>query len=226
MLILTTGSFWNTLLAMQQDVIYFFDLFGTVIFAITGAVKAVRLRLDFFGVIVMAVTVGCAGGMTRDCLLGLTPVAAFTDSAYIILSAVTGIIVFFTAPKFVGRWRTILYCDAIGLGVFTAIGLEKACLIGLGTAGQVLSGLLGAVGGGVLRDVFSKEIPSVLKSDFYATASVIGAVVYIILENFPSTGTGLRFAVCAVLVSLIRIYAIRHNLKLPVARMVGEEKKG
>ena len=90
----------------------------------------------------------------------------------------------------------------------------------------MLSGLLGAVGGGVLRDVFSKEIPSVLKSDFYATASVIGAVVYIILENFPSTGTGLRFAACAVLVSLIRIYAIRHNLKLPVARMVGEEKMG
>ena len=115
---------------MSASIIYFFDLFGTVIFAITGAVKGVRLRLDFLGVMVFAVTVGCAGGMTRDALLGITPVAAFCDSSYVILSAVTGIIVFFSAPKFVGRWRVILYCDAIGLGVFTAIGAQKADLLG------------------------------------------------------------------------------------------------
>ena len=140
---------------MQDEIIYILDLFGTIIFAITGAVKGVRLRLDFLGVIVFAITVGCAGGMMRDALLGITPVAAFVDSAYVAASALTGLVVFFTAPKFVGRWRVILFCDAIGLGVFTAIGVEKAMLLDLGVVGQVLSGVIGAVGGGVLRDVFS-----------------------------------------------------------------------
>ena len=208
---------------MSGNIIYLFDLFGTVVFAITGAVKGVRLRLDFLGVMVYAVTVGCAGGMTRDALLGLSPVAAFSDISYVVLSAITGVVVFFTAPKFVGRWRVILYCDAIGLGVFTAIGAQKAALLGIGVVGQVLCGVIGAVGGGVLRDVFSKEIPSVLKSDFYATASIIGAFIYIFaMWLFPSHGTAC-FVVSAVSVALIRIYAIRHNLKLPVARMAGEE---
>ncbi len=208
---------------MQEEIVYFLDLFGTVIFAITGAVKGVRLRLDLFGVMVYAVTVGCAGGMMRDCLIGQTPVAAFTDSSYIIVSALTGLVVFFSARKFVGRWRVVLFCDAIGLGVFTAIGAEKAALAGLGAVGQLLSGLIGAVGGGVLRDVFSKEIPAVLKSDFYATASIIGGLLYIILEHFPAVDSSLNFFISAFSVMIIRIYAIQHNLKLPVARMVGDD---
>ena len=208
---------------MQEEIVYFLDLFGTVIFAITGAVKGVRLRLDLFGVMVYAVTVGCAGGMVRDCLLGLAPVAAFTDSAYVAVSALTGLVVFFCAPMFVGRWRVVIHCDAIGLGVFTAIGVEKAALLGLGVVGQVLSGVIGAVGGGVLRDVFSKEIPAVLTSDFYATASIIGALLYILLENVPSLDNTLCFALSAVCVIIIRFYAIRKHLKLPVARMAGEK---
>ena len=210
---------------MQDEIIYILDLFGTIIFAITGAVKGVRLRLDFLGVIVFAITVGCAGGMMRDALLGITPVAAFVDSAYVAASALTGLVVFFTAPKFVGRWRVILFCDAIGLGVFTAIGVEKAMLLDLGVVGQVLSGVIGAVGGGVLRDVFSKEIPSVLNSDFYATASIMGALIYIVLEEIPTINGNLCFIIAAVSTILIRSYAIDHNLKLPVARMAGEEKK-
>ncbi len=147
---------------MQMDLIYFFDLFGTIIFAITGAVKGVRQRLDFLGVIVFSITVGCAGGMIRDCLIGSLPAMALVDSNYHIVCLITGVVVFFIAPKVVGRWRIILFCDAIGLGVFTAIGAEKAMTLGIGPVGQVLAGVIGAVGGGVLREVFSKEVPSVL----------------------------------------------------------------
>lgn len=210
---------------MQDGIIYLLDLFGTMIFAITGAVAGVRLRLDFLGVTVYAITVGCAGGMVRDCLLGITPAGALNDGAYVIICAITGIVVFFMAPKFVGRWRVILYCDAIGLGVFTALGMQKASLLGLGAVGQVMSAVIGAVGGGVLRDVFSREIPAVLKSDFYATASIIGAVIYLVLENFPAIGSGLCFVFSAICVTAIRVYAIRHHLNLPVARMAGEEKR-
>lgn len=208
---------------MHITPVYLLDLFGTIIFAITGAVKGVRLRLDFLGVAVYAITVGCAGGMFRDCLLGVTPVTSFVDGNYVLVSAITGVIVFFTAPKFVGRWRVILYCDAVGLGVFTAIGTQKAAMLGLGVVGQVLSGVIGAVGGGVLRDVFSKEIPSVLKSDFYATASILGSVLYIVAYTL-GLSPSICFALSAIFVMATRIYAIRHNLKLPVARMAGEEK--
>ena len=210
---------------MQESIIHILDLFGTMVFAITGGVKGVRQRLDFLGVTVFAITVGCAGGMVRDCLLGAVPVASFQDGSYVLISAITGMVVFFIAPWVVGRWRIILYCDAIGLGVFTAIGVQKAAGMGIGVIGQLLCGVIGAVGGGVLRDVFSKEVPSVLKSDFYATASILGALAYIALEHFALGGLYMRFFVSMALTILLRVYAIRHNLRLPVARMVGEEKR-
>ncbi len=210
---------------MQMDLIYFFDLFGTIIFAITGAVKGVRQRLDFLGVIVFSITVGCAGGMIRDCLIGSLPAMALVDSNYLIVCIITGVVVFFIAPKVVGRWRIILFCDAIGLGVFTAIGAEKAMTLGIGPVGQVLAGVIGAVGGGVLRDVFSKEVPSVLTSDFYATASIIGAVLYVLLEAFTGVSYGLRFLLTASTTILLRMLAIQYKFHLPVARMAGEEKK-
>lgn len=210
---------------MHENLVYLFDLFGTCIFAITGAVKGVRQRLDFLGVIVFAITVGCAGGMVRDCLLGTTPVSVFNDSNYIKTCILTGVVVFFIAPKVVGRWRIILFCDAIGLGVFTALGAEKAMAAGVGATGQVMAGVITAVGGGVLRDVFSREIPSVLVSDFYATASILGALLFVLLENFPFIDSRLRFFLSAIVVIILRLIAIKYGLRLPVARMAGEVKR-
>lgn len=199
-----------------MDLIYLFDLFGTCIFAITGAVKGVRCRLDILGVVVFAATVGTGGGMLRDMLIGATPVAAFTNSWYIIICVVTGLVVFFTAPKFVGRWRVILYADSLGLGVFTAIGVAKGALYGIGAVGQLLCGVFSAVGGGVVRDVLSRSVPTVLTGDFYATASLIGGVVYLLL-NLTPLGTLEKFLIVTFLVFFIRVVAIKYNFQLPVA---------
>lgn len=199
-----------------MDLIYLFDLFGTCIFAITGAVKGVRCRLDILGVVVFAATVGTGGGMLRDMLIGATPVAAFTNSWYIIICVVTGLVVFFTAPKFVGRWRVILYADSLGLGVFTAIGVAKGALYGIGPVGQLLCGVFSAVGGGVVRDVLSRSVPTVLTGDFYATASLIGGVVYLLL-NLTPLNTLAKFLIVTFLVFFIRVVAIKYNFQLPVA---------
>ncbi|HOE85103.1 MAG TPA: trimeric intracellular cation channel family protein [Sphaerochaeta sp.] len=199
-----------------MDLIYLFDLFGTCIFAITGAVKGVRCRLDILGVVVFAATVGTGGGMLRDMLIGATPVAAFTNSWYIIICVVTGLVVFFTAPKFVGRWRVILYADSLGLGVFTAIGVAKGALYGIGAVGQLLCGVFSAVGGGVVRDVLSRSVPTVLTGDFYATASLIGGVVYLLL-NLTPLNTLAKFLIVTFLVFFIRVVAIKYNFQLPVA---------
>jgi uncharacterized membrane protein YeiH len=202
---------------MEQTIIYAFDIFGTFIFAITGAVKGVRCKLDILGVVVFACTVGCGGGMLRDVLLGSTPVAAFTNSSYIVVCVVTGLAVFFLAPKFVGRWRTILFCDALGLGVFTALGVAKGAMYGIGPVGQLLCGVFSAVGGGVIRDIMSRSVPSVLTSDFYATASLIGGVVYLVLESTPLGLLG-KFLISTFLILAIRLVAIKYRFHLPVAK--------
>ncbi len=199
-----------------MDLIYLFDLVGTAIFAVTGAVKGVRCRLDILGVVVFAATVGTGGGMLRDMLIGATPVAALSNSWYIIISVVTGLLVFLFAPRFVGRWRVILYADSLGLGVFTAIGVAKGALYGIGPVGQVLCGIFSAVGGGVIRDVMSMSVPTVLTTDIYATASLAGALCYLLLARL-GLGHLETFLLVTSLVFCIRLVAIRFNFSLPVA---------
>lgn len=201
---------------LELTIIYIFDLFGTFIFAITGAVKGVRCKLDILGVVVFACTVGCGGGMFRDMLIGATPVAALTDSAYILTCVGTGLAVFFLAPKFVGKWRVILFADSLGLGVFTALGVAKGAMYGIGPVGQVLCGVFSAVGGGVVRDIMSRSVPSVLTSDFYATASLIGGILYLILE-MTDLGIFPKFLIASSTVFVIRLIAIKYRFHLPVA---------
>ena len=206
------------------SIVYAFDIFGTLIFAITGAVKGVKNRLDFLGVLVFAITVGCGGGMIRDAFLGIFPLAIFRDNAYVIVSILAGIGVFILSPKAVGRWGIIQYLDAVGLGVFTAIGCVKAELLGLGTIGVMCGGFFGAVGGGGLRDVFSREIPMVFTSDFYASASILGGLLFSLLFKLGVSGDILMYAT-ALFTTILRMLGYHYRWKLPVARMVGEEKR-
>ncbi len=201
---------------LELTIMYIFDLFGTFIFAITGAVKGVRCKLDILGVVVFACTVGCGGGMFRDMLIVATPVAALTDSAYILTCVGTGLAVFFLAPKFVGKWRVILFADSLGLGVFTALGVAKGAMYGIGPVGQVLCGVFSAVGGGVVRDIMSRSVPSVLTSDFYATASLIGGILYLMLE-MTDLGIFPKFLIASSTVFVIRLIAIKYRFHLPVA---------
>lgn len=209
---------------MPNGFLYFFDLFGTFIFALSGAVKGVRNRLDFLGVIVFAITVGCAGGIIRDTMLGAVPVAVYHDNMYVLVCIIAGLLIFFLSPKTVGRWSLIVYFDALGLGVFTAIGCNKAASMGVNTIGIVISGILTAVGGGVLRDVFSKEVPMVFTSDFYASASILGSLLFVFLSKTAIAPETVLW-VTAVVTTIARIVGYKCHLKLPVARMVGEEKK-
>ena len=214
----------DSLSTMTRSIVYIFDIFGTMIFAITGAVKGVRHRLDFLGVIVFAITVGCGGGMLRDTLLGIFPIAVFSNELYVIVCIIAGILVFALSPKTVGRWGIIQYFDALGLGVFTAIGCQKASALGLGTVAIITSGVFGAVGGGVLRDVFSKEIPAVFTSDFYASASILGAVLFVVLSHCGINGDVMLY-LTAAFTTVLRICGYKFRWRLPVARMVGEEKR-
>ena len=190
---------------MFERLMFFFDLTGTIIFAVTGAVSGVRLRLDLLGVVVFGCTVGVGGGILRDTIIGATPVAALQDETYLIACIAVSMLIFFLSPRLAHHREIIMTCDAFGLGVFTAIGAAKGAQYSLGPVGIMLCGVLSAVGGG---------IPAVLVSDFYATASLIGGGIYVLLSRvdmpLPS-----RFFTVAAAVILLRLLAMRYHLRLP-----------
>jgi len=200
---------------MDQLITTCFDLFGTVIFAITGAVRGVKAKLDLLGVIVLSCTVGVGGGFIRDALIGATPAAALINQNYLVLCIITGMAVFTFSKKLVySSSQIITICDAIGLGVYTVFGANKGMLYGLSPIGVVLSGVITAVGGGVLRDLMVGEVPVVLKSDFYATASLIGGVLYIFISmtDLPFLA---QFLSISLFVTAIRLLAYHYKLQLP-----------
>lgn len=209
------------LAAHRDGIILGLDLFGTAIFAITGALRGWRSRLDFLGVVVLACAVGVGGGITRDALIGATPVAAFQDGRYFIICALVGAIAFYVAPRLGDRWNVIPVLDAVGLGVFTAIGCEKASLYGCTWVAVILCGVMTAVGGGVIRDVLAMRIPAVLRSDFYATAALIGGFLFVALERWAGTVDYFgRFLIVSAMVLLIRLIAMRFKFRLPEAHSV------
>ncbi len=199
---------------MSSGFIFIFDLIGTVIFAVTGAVSGVKLKLDLFGVVVFGCTVGVGGGILRDVIIDAVPVAALGNESYLVSCIVTGLVVFFLFPRIGHYHEIILICDAFGLGVFTALGAAKGMQYGLGPAGQVLCGVLSAVGGGVLRDVMAQKIPAVLVNDFYATAALIGGIIHVLLYRFMHH-PGICFLIVACTVIVIRLVAAYCHLQLP-----------
>lgn len=207
---------------MSTGLLLFFDIFGTFVFALSGAVKAVKNKMDFLGVMVFAITVGCAGGMIRDVLIGAVPVAAYKNSVYMIVSCVAGLIVFLIAEttSIEALPKHIVYLDAVGLGFFTAMGCEKALNFSIGYVGIIFSGTISAVGGGVLRDIFSKETPMIFKSDFYASASILGCLLFLLL-NYVGCSTSINLWITALFTILVRILGYKLHLHLPVAQAKG-----
>lgn len=208
----------------SNAVILLLDLFGTAVFAATGAVKGFRRRLDVFGVTVLACCVGVGGGMIRDAILGATPVAALQNGTYLAVCVAIGLIIFRTARYWMHLRNLIQFGDAIGLGVFTAIGAAKAIQYNVGYVGVVLCGVFTAIGGGMIRDILTGEIPTVLKSDFYATAALMGGSLYFALYQLEMNWF-LNFLITFAFVTLVRILAMHYHLKLPRPHNGGEKKR-
>jgi uncharacterized membrane protein YeiH len=195
------------------------DLVGTFVFALSGAVAGVKERLDLFGVLVLSFAAASAGGIMRDLLIGAVPPAAISDWRYLGVSLLAGLVVFFWFPRSerLRKLRNlVLIFDAAGLAVFAVAGTQKALGYGLNPVMSALLGMLTGIGGGMLRDVLLAQVPTVLRSELYAVAALVGAFVVVVghVLNFPPTamaiaGAGLCFG--------IRLIAIRRGWRLPVA---------
>ena len=201
---------------MENWIILLLDLFGTAVFAVTGAVQGIRHRLDIFGVTVLACCVGVGGGIIRDCIIGCTPVAALQHQYYILICIAVGIISYLSANFWIKKRNIVKLLDAVGLGVFTAIGAQKGLDFGLTLTGIVLCGVFTSIGGGIIRDVLTGKIPVVLKSDFYATASLIGGIIFCLLIPLRLHGF-VTFIIVSMAVLLLRLWAIHNKIQLPAA---------
>ena len=193
------------------------DYLGTIAFAVTGATKAISHKADIFGIIVLATVVGVAGGITRDVIFGRFP-TAFSDPIYISLTVAVGVVMFFLYTKLKRQMNIWLVFDAVGLGVFSIIGASIAySIVGLDFLPMLFAGVLTAIGGGILRDVFVREIPIVFVKEVYAVASVVGIVVFYAIL---SSGVDIQVAsiIGIVVATGIRLLAMKYNWNLPKAK--------
>ncbi len=197
-----------------QVFIYILDLFGTMAFAVTGAFKAIEHKSDIVGILLLATITGAAGGTIRDIVMGKFP-NSLSDPAYVVITIISGISIFFLYSHLKKHWNLFLKFDAIGLGVFAIIGATFAYnLVGLNFLAIMLCGMLTAVGGGILRDVFVTQIPVVFVKEFYVSASFIGITTfYFILyfggELYAATIFGI------ILTTTLRLIAMKFNWNLP-----------
>jgi uncharacterized membrane protein YeiH len=192
------------------------DLIGTFVFAASGAASGVKSRLDVFGVSVLAFVAGNAGGMARDVLIGAVPPAAISNWRYVAASLLAAVATFLWYPSITRVQRIVLLFDAAGLATFAVAGTQKALAYDINPVAAALLGMLTGIGGGMMRDVLVKEIPVVLRADFYAVAALAGAVIVVAghLLHWPPVPTTIAGAsVCF----FMRLTAIRRGWRLPVA---------
>jgi uncharacterized membrane protein YeiH len=198
-----------------DQLVYYFDLFGTAVFAFSGVLVAGRLRMDAIGVIVLAAVTAVGGGTIRDLLIGARPIFWIQDTTY--LWVILGTAAFGMWLARVPRrlpWYVLPVADAFGLALFVVIGAKKALLFGTSGMVAVVMGVITGVAGGLIRDVLAREIPMVLQKEIYATACIFGGVLYTVslsleLAHIPA----MLISMLGVL--LVRITAIFRHLSLP-----------
>lgn len=202
---------------LSELFIYVLDLFGTMAFAVTGAFKAIEHKSDFVGIVLLATITGVAGGTIRDIVMGRFP-NSISDPTYVIITVASGISIFFLYSKLKKHWDLFLKFDAFGLGIFTIIGGTFAYnMFGLNFLVIIFAGILTAVGGGILRDVFVNQIPIVFVKELYVTASFIGVFVFYFILYFGGE-IYLATIVGVVIVTGIRLTAMKLNWNLPKVR--------
>jgi uncharacterized membrane protein YeiH len=194
-----------------------FDLGGTFVFALSGATAGVNHRLDLFGVLVLAFAAGNSGGIARDVMIGALLPVAISDWRYIAVSILAGLITFYWY-RIINRLRSpVLVFDAAGLALFAVSGASKALAFQAGPVAAMLLGMLTGIGGGIVRDVLVREIPTVLRTELYAVAALIGAAVVVIGRMLHGPSFGAAVAGAALCFGL-RFMAMRRGWQLPIAR--------
>ena len=192
----------------------FLDLAGTFAFATSGAVAARDRGLDWFGIVFIAFTVACGGGVVRDLCIGAVPPAGLSDWRYFAVALVAALLTMAAHSLVVRLAHPVILFDSVGLAMFAVSGAQKAMIFGHNGEVAVLLGIVTAVGGGVTRDVLLNRVPVILQREIYASAALVGAAIEVLGERLgwaSSWRTWVALSACFLLRSL----SLRHGWNLP-----------
>lgn len=197
-----------------MTIILLLDYIGTCVFAISGALAGMRHRFDPFGVLILAAVTAVGGGSLRDVLIGRTPVGWMQDINYAYL-IITGTLIAILFRKYlIYVRRTMFLFDAIGLGLFTIIGVEIGVAASLHPVICILLGTLSASFGGVIRDILSNEVPLIFHKEVYASLSILGGITYLLLQK-TALPSNWAYVLTSTMVVVLRVLAVRYNWIIP-----------
>ncbi len=192
---------------------------GVAVFAASGAMVGVRKDFDMWGIVTVGVLTGAGGGVLRDVLLGITPPSSIENFGNALTGTIASLLVFAFNPAFTKLRRSILVLDAFGMGLFAATGASIAVEVGASAFAATAVGLLTAVGGGVLRDVISNEIPLLLQpADLYAVPALVGATVVAVGSYHTPVPDWVWLIVGSILATGLRLLGLKFGWRLPTAR--------
>lgn len=198
------------MLSQVSPIIFALTVLATAVMAASAAIQGARQGFDPFGATVLAIVTAVGGGTLRDILIGRFPVFWIKDLTYLAVAVPVALLVFLVARRMTAgggrRLRLLLYLDAVGLALFTLVGVQISLGVGVSPVIAVVLGCTTGVAGGMIRDVLCGLQPSVLKEDLYATISLAGGAVYVIWREALNPETGLMTAF--VLMTLVRFYVV------------------
>ncbi|QBQ39652.1 trimeric intracellular cation channel family protein [Sphingobacterium psychroaquaticum] len=197
-----------------MDIIYSIDLLGTMVFAISGAMAANRKGIDVFGATFTGFVTAIGGGSLRDVFLNLRPI--WVDDGNYLIAILIGVFISIVANKRLDRLaRTLTFFDAIGIGFFCIVGVQKSLLHDSSVPAAVILGMFSSVMGGVIRDTLMNETPLIFRKEIYATACLSGAILYVALGSL-NVDPGVNTFLSASVIFIIRILAVKYKFSLPV----------
>jgi len=199
---------------MEISTMQTIETLGTVAFSISGSFAAMQRRLDPFGVLIIAFVTSIGGGTVRDLLIGDTPVAWMRDVNYCLLILLTSLATIFFKTHIKKFKVTLFLFDSAGLGLFTMLGIQKGIMFGLSPGICVALGTITGCFGGVIRDTFLNTIPLIFRKEIYATACILGGILYFTLKHFNLKEDVTNISVIAF-IFVFRIVVVKYKLTLP-----------
>lgn len=199
---------------IQIDTMETIETLGTIAFAISGTFAAMQRRLDPFGVLIIAFVTSIGGGTVRDLLVGDTPVAWMRDVNYCLLILMTSIATMLFKTHIKKFKVTLFLFDSLGLGLFTMVGIQKGIMFNLSPGICIALGTITGCFGGVIRDTLLNTIPVIFHREIYATACILGGILYYALKYFNFKDDAATIIVIAF-IFILRVVVVRFKLTLP-----------
>lgn len=208
----------------MNELLYWLDIFGIMVFALSGALMAGRYKLDPFGVVVLASVTAIGGGTIRDVILQ-TPVFWVVQPIYLYVILATALltIILVRQPKRIPK-RFLLIADALGLALFAVLGTQKSVALGSPLPVAIVMGTITGVAGGMIRDVLCNVIPMILRQEIYALAAMLGGSLFVIFHLFGWPENEATIAAIAGAL-LLRLAAIYWQVSLPAFHIVEKDKE-